>query len=279
MTSASRWSAGSRVIAWPSSFSASRSSWGASVANTEDGTSSMSVVSRRLRRLEMKRLRRMRCIHAAKFVPGMKLSWADSALHTASCTRSSAAARLRVSASACTRSFGRMAMTWSWNARVSDIFRIAPSKPLARCCEVTGPMNGGADPLHGLAHVCARLGPALASLGKRRNCTSYKTFAGRTPVPSARRNIDHTVHHDGSPLFALGIAGRRSGVSHELAELCPGARHPRLHRADRHPTDHRRLVVTELLRTDEHQRLAQQRRQAPEPALQVAQSRVLLLIG
>ena len=39
----------------------------------------------------MKRLRRMRCIQAGKLVPGMKLSWADKALHTASWTRSSRA--------------------------------------------------------------------------------------------------------------------------------------------------------------------------------------------
>ena len=30
----------------------------------------------------MKRLRRMRCIQAGKFVPGMKVVWAESALHT-----------------------------------------------------------------------------------------------------------------------------------------------------------------------------------------------------
>ena len=44
-------------------------------------------------------------------VPGIKLSEALSALHTASCTRSSALARLRVRARACTRSLGSKAIT------------------------------------------------------------------------------------------------------------------------------------------------------------------------
>ena len=53
-------------------------------AKADIGRSSISVVSRCLRSVLMKRLRRMRCIQAAKLVPGVKLSCAASAFATAS---------------------------------------------------------------------------------------------------------------------------------------------------------------------------------------------------
>ena len=78
------------------------------------GTSGMlavSVNSRLPRMLLMKWLIMIRWTQAEKFVPGMKQSCATRALVATSCVRSSAAARLRVKASAQTRIFGMNEMS------------------------------------------------------------------------------------------------------------------------------------------------------------------------